>query len=343
MNKYVIDTFENSEEQLNFDLLVLAAGFEERALSFMSSADLSSRTKVVIVGFSNNFEINEEIIKKYLEIAKSKVAEENIFEVKCDTSNPESFRANFTSLIKKMSSDCVDVAVDISGMPSHIIFTVLESIRKSRLYTEQTLIYSSAEKYLPSKEEYDHLVEQQGREIEYLPKSMALEMDENLVFEPFNGYRRNELNSCLFLFAGYEAHRSTGVIDAINPTLTLFVYGNPASPNMDWRTDLSERVHRKFERMLRCAKEYVCTQNVNDSVAILEEYYNYLIDDFDVTIAPLGSKLQTVACFLFWERYPEIRVTFPLPIGYDPAQSPVGFDKTFILKIPSRLGFQKED
>jgi hypothetical protein len=164
-------------------------------------------------------------------------------------------------------------------------------------------------------------------------------MSENLIFEPFSGYRSGGTKSCLALFAGYEAHRSTGVVDAINPTILLLMYGQPADGNLDWREGLSRRLHHKFEKTRQCAVEVVPTWDVNVCVSKLEEYYNFLIDDYDLTVSAICSKMQTVASFLFWERYPEVQVTFPLPIGYDPERCPRGVDATYVLELPGRLTF----
>ncbi len=48
--------------------------------------------------------------------------------------------------------------------------------------------------------------------------------------------------------------------------------------------------------------------------------------------------MNSVAAYMFWERYGEVQLTFPLPIGYDPENGPSGVDKTYCLELRARRG-----
>ena len=75
-----------------------------------------------------------------------------------------------------------------------------------------------------------------------------------------------------------------------------------------------------------------------EAIDVLEKYYSYLTDEYDLVISPICSKMNSVAAYLFWERYGEVQLTFPLPIGYDPKNSPTGVERTFCLDLPPRRG-----
>lgn len=329
--------FESGSDEI--DLIVVASGFEDRAFAFLDNVKISPAVKIVLIEFSNNLEINKRISKKFRAKAIEKVGQENVETVTFKKEKTADFARKFREKILQLSIGSSNTHIDISGMPTHLIFCVLNCVRSLQLYADQIIIYTSAKDYFPTHDEYIKISEQQEGEIEYLPKSMALEMAENLAFEPFSGYRNSDTNSCLILFAGYEAHRSTGVVEATNPTLILLVYGAPPAEEISWRTELSKRLHQKFENMMRCSTETISTQNISDTIDLLDEYYNFLIDDYDVTLAPLGSKLQTVGAYLYWERYPEIQINFPIPIGYDPTRCPTGVDVTYYASLPGRLSF----
>jgi len=173
-------------------------------------------------------------------------------------------------------------------------------------------------------------------EIELLPRAMALEMSENLVLDPFSGYRSHNARSALAIFAGYEAHRSTGVVEAVNPALLLLLYGNPGDPRLGWRLDLSRKLHRKFERSRPTAVEIVSTLQYTEGLCILEAYYQFLIDDYDLGLSPISSKMHVLATYLFWERHKEVQLTFPLPIGYNPENRPKGVAVTYSVVLPPR-------
>jgi len=51
-----------------------------------------------------------------------------------------------------------------------------------------------------------------------------------------------------------------------------------------------------------------------------------------------------VAAYLFWERYGEVRLTFPIPIRYEPANAPQGAGETYQLFLdPRRTLFKSEN
>jgi hypothetical protein len=329
--------FESGSDEV--ELIVLASGFEDRAFAFLKNVQVGPSVKILLIEFANGLDINENISAKFRSEAYKKVGEDNVEIVEFKRENIAAFTKKFREKMLELSIGSSNTSIDISGMPTHLIFCVLNCVRSLQLYADQTIVYTSAQDYFPTRQEYIDLSDQQEGEIEYLPKSMALEMAENLVYEPFSGYRNSDTNSCLILFAGYEAHRSTGVVEAINPTLLLLVYGEPPSEDISWRTELSKRLHQKFENMMRCSTETISTQNVSDTIELLDTYYDFLIDDYDVTLAPLGSKLQTIGTYLFWERYPEIQINFPIPIGYDPSRRPIGVDTTYFTTLPGRLSF----
>ena len=118
------------------------------------------------------------------------------------------------------------------------------------------------------------------------------------------------------------------MVEETNPSLLLLLYGRPGDESLGWRLDLSRRLHRKFET--------VSTLRFEETMAALERYYDYLIDDYDLALAPLGSKMQTVAAYLFWERYSETQLMFPTPIGYDPGRSPKGAGTTYATTLEPR-------
>ncbi|MBY2937190.1 hypothetical protein [Rhizobium leguminosarum] len=339
MMRDLIPTPIDAASTIDVDLLVLAAGFEDRANALVTRANFKPDTHVVLVVFDNGIESNSRTNADYERVVAQRFSANLVHKVVLSQNEVVRFKANIRSIFGSLPDSVARIGIDVSGMPAYAIFAVLNEARAARPYHDQLILYTSASEYTPSREEYHQLVAKQGAEIEYIPKSMALEMDRNLIYDPFAGYRSGDRSSCLALFAGYELHRSTGVIDAVNPTVLLLVYGQPAGENLEWRLDLSRRLHHKFETTRRCATEKCSTQSIVENVELLERYYDYIIDDYDLTIAPICSKMQTIATYIFWEKYPEVQVTFPLPIGYDPARRPRGIASTYAVKLPGRLAF----
>lgn len=140
--------------------------------------------------------------------------------------------------------------------------------------------------------------------------------------------------TCLVVFAGYEAHRSLGVVDELNPSKLVLVFGRPDREDLGWRLGWSEEIHGELKKTRPTAKEIVSTLDPMESVRLLSTYYDYLFADHNVAVAPICSKMQCVGCYLFWERFRDVQLVFPLPITYLPKEFSMGVGRTFLFELP---------
>jgi hypothetical protein len=321
---------------MELDGVVLAAGFEDRAFAMLERGQFRPDAHCVLIRFVNATPGNDIVFNKYWQTALDRFPESSIHVVDLPHDNPASMERDLGQLLGQLPRAARHLGVDISGLPAYGTCMALKALRTFRAENPLTVIYTAATEYNPSRAEYEELISVSGEEIELIPHSMALEMDQNLQLDSFAGYRSQNAKTCLAILAGYEAHRANGVVEGTNPALLLLLYGRPGDETLDWRLDLSRRLHRKFERGRRTATEIVSTLQFEETVATLERYYDYLIDDYDLALAPIGSKMQTLAAYLFWERYRETQLMFPTPIGYDPARSPKGAGTTYATTLEPR-------
>ena len=121
-----------------------------------------------------------------------------------------------------------------------------------------------------------------------------------------------------------------GAIESINPSALLLLYGSPGNDEIKWRLELSKDLHRRFETTRKTAVEVVSTLNPQEALDTLEEYYDYLFEDYDFTVSPVCSKMQAVAVYLFWEKYKEVQLVFPMPLGYSTDRKPKGVSDTYL-------------
>ena len=319
------------------DILVVAAGFEDRALQMLKTAEFAADACCIILKYRNRLRENEEAFAKYQELAHEKFGLKRTFIIETGLDDIDCFSARLSGLLNDLPRSLYRSAIDVSGCTAYLICLVIKCLRERFPFGSQKVFYTSAKNYLPTSEEYEGMrAKAGGEDIKSLPRSMALEMSRNLVIDEFAGHRSRDARSCLVIFAGYEIHRSSGVIDAVNPALLLLLYGRPGSLGLEWRTELSRQLHRHFENTRRTAIEVVSTLDPLEALALLERYYAFLTDEYDLVISPICSKMNSVAAYLFWERYGEVQLTFPLPIGYDPKNGPTGVDTTYCLDLRPR-------
>ncbi|MGX1928339.1 hypothetical protein [Flagellimonas sp. 2504JD4-2] len=330
------EEFKYSHEDLDCDLLVVAAGFEDRAFRFISEIRVRKDAYCLLIGYRNGIENNSEIHKKYKARIEKLFQKSNVLNVQIAENGLQKVEKDLTRKLYSLPTRINNIWIDISGLPTYGICAALNALRTFYPNNFLNVIYTEAKSYHPEKKEYDRLLKESNGNIEFLPKSMALEMSEVLMLESFSGHRSEEGRSCLAIFCGYEVHRSAGVIESINPSLLLLLHGKPGNNSLTWRLDLAKQLHNKFEGTRKSAIEEVSTLNPFESVKILKEYYQYLFEDYDFTISPVCSKMQVVGMFLFWEEYREVQLVFPLPIGYSIEHQPVGFGKSYVTILKPR-------
>lgn len=328
VNQFLVDS----------EVFILAAGFEKRAIQFLKHANFKDNATAIFISYNNHTEGNSEVREEYLNLLKTKFSEENIEEIVLKNFEAKKLGNDVVASLGKVPGYKSGVAIDISGMPSFAMFAVLNAIREIRPYENQNVLYTAAREYRPTYSEYQEITAAIDlRSMGDFNKTMAKEMLENVTFSPFAGHRSNDGDTCLAIFAGYEPHRATGVLEEINPSLLLMIYADPLDESLKWREDLSRVLHKKFEDTRRCAVECVPSHDLQKSLDILRMYYDFLIDEFDFTIAPLCSKVQSLAVLLFWEQYREVKINFPVPIGYNPSNAPIGIGASFQLNLSGRV------
>lgn len=338
-----VETFEYNDKFFECDLLILSAGFEDRSFEFISKVKLKESTYVILIGFENDIVSNDETYQKYYSLINSYVSSANIFKSSIIQDNPRLFSTSLSEALMTIPRKVNNICIDISGMPTHSICMTFKAVRDFRPNHRQKIIYTSAKEYHPTKEEYSKLKQRQKEGVEYMPSSLSKEMSQNLILNCFSGQRTNEGQSCLVLFAGYEVHRSAGVIDNVNPSMLLLLYGKPEGEGLQWRLELSQELHRKFETSRKSGVEVVSTLNIQESLDYLDEYYEYLYDSYDLTIAPVCSKMHAVASYLFWEVYREVQLIFPLPVGYLTEKRAMHVDKTYQMSLQPRNSIYRFD
>jgi len=196
-------------------------------------------------------------------------------------------------------------------------------------------VYTAANEYYPTEKEFRSSVNPQGRiDSLSLPDSLTYEAADNLILNVFSGFSVRQERTCLVLFAGFEKHRSVAAIESCNPSRLLVVYARSAETSLSWREDLSRQLHADLLPGVERAEEALLTTQVADVCEVLELYYSMVYDDMAVVLAPLNSKLHTIACYLFWELYRDVQLSFPLPVRYIPARSSRGVGRTYRVELP---------
>ncbi|MBT3055801.1 MAG: hypothetical protein KME69_13120 [Candidatus Thiodiazotropha sp. (ex Codakia orbicularis)] len=325
-----------SQEEDDCALVVITSGFEDRAKNILTKLNLRKHNIIVLIYYKSKVKENNEAHRWFKDYLLDNNYTKKILEIPFSITSARDFEREFSNKLRNITpKHGKTIYFDVSGLPMHGMCIVMKSLRDVFPYHGIKILYTTAEDYFPTKSEYEKIAKREvGNAIDLIPPSMSTEMSDNLILDSFSGFRSKEISTCLLVFAGYEVHRAEGAVDHVNPSKLVLVYGRPGDEKLKWRLEMSERSHRNLQKSRVTSIEQVSTLDIGESIELIEEYYNMLFDDHNLVIAPICSKMQTIASYLLWEKYRDIQLVFPLPIKYLPSRFSKGIAISYEAYIP---------
>lgn len=315
-------------------LLIVCPGFEDRSIASLSRLPLQRVANVCMLVYDPSLPENEVPLQLAFERLTPFREAGRLFISRFALDAAANSGRVFTELLKSLAVPAGEIWVDVSGMTMFAICQALYAARAVFPLRRVRVIYTEAGEYYPTRKQFEKVRKQLASDPTVLPKSLSEEMAETLILDTFTGFSLKESPTCLFLFAGYELHRSIGVVDHTNPGKLVLIYGEPEREELKWRVELARLLHSAFISTRETAEAVVSTLRVGDSVALLREYYAMLYDDHNIAIAPICGKMQAVSAFLFWEECPDVQLIFTRPVRYVPNHYSKGVGHTFQFLLP---------
>ena len=204
-----------------------------------------------------------------------------------DAARPDEYLERLKRILYRWRPDTKgEVWVDISALPMQGICATLAAVREVLPGVTCQVVYTEAEAYYPTEEQ---VTEDAGGKRPLV--ALSKEMSTNLIPKRFGG-SSSDVSTCLVVFAGYEAHRSLGVVDELNPSKLVLVFGRPERRELEWRLSWSQGIHGLLRKARPTADEIVSTLDPMESLALLNRYYDYLFADHNVAVSPICSVSQ---------------------------------------------------
>jgi hypothetical protein len=309
--------------------VVAAAGFEDRimALPAVLSGSKARIQHAIILDYPNQ-KLNEPLRTKFIS-ALSKIA-----------GSVELIRIlpDWTINKWKPPKPGTPVIVDVTGMNRAVMFEALAALHDTGETPD--VAYTEAEQYYPLKRAYDLLTKDCAPEkafSRYLreeKKHFAYSYDSRLgISRRFAGRPEPGKPFMLIGFFAFKRSRLQTVLQSLELEKKVFILGEPVRSDLKWRTHCME-----------IANWDLLMKNI-DSVQPLTtldpfEVYNYLESAtyenndyarYNIMVAPLGSKMQTLGCYLFVRRHAEVTVLFSHPRAFFPKRFSTGYRETFFI------------
>ena len=329
-----VEKFDQSGYCSNIDFFVSALGFEERCLKVPSLiGKLAKNTGIIHPG--TNVEDNE----RNLTNLKALLSHSNVA--------PTSFDGESISVCSKfrewVSSDTISphIALDLTVMPSRVMLPIVSAIME--LGGALTVFYTMAKRYLPDKEDFE-----KNRAFYCSISDITTEEGVKCITPSVThtGQHLDPLPACIVLFPNFRRERTRAVIASIDESLLdksneqlVWLLTKPFTNDFTWRLQATRIVNSIKESDKSFAVEAV---DYRDTMSHLEMIYANYWKTHNISISPLGTKMQRFGAALFNFSRPSTRLVYANPRRYSPGKWSSGIGTVYSVTFPSIAQLRNE-
>jgi hypothetical protein len=282
-----------------FRLVMLSASYEDRCRAIIGTLPDSYRADAVRVYFNHEFLVGA---------AKDKVAS-NLAELlnygNALSENVERVEGSWLDATRQLSAirgglscipddRCVEAVVDATTFTRESLIVTCGLLRHSGRDPRIKTTYSAA-----------------LRHGDWLSKHFRTVR--NIMGYP--GMQRPALRTTLVILSGFEPERATHLIDEHEPARVLLGYGNPPTVPA-----FLER--NKSEQTLILARQNVSqfefpATSIQACLDTLEAVLGPSLESENIILAPMNTKLSSLACMVFADRHSQVQLTYCVPGEYN--------------------------
>ena len=302
------------------DIVIHAPGFEDRTMAIASSLRSSENGHGILLKYLPHKADNRlHEVRNALQDLRIHVGNEDVLEY--NRFMPGDFE---TRLGERIREHCSRRAiVDISTMSKLAIILVLHVCKKCDLPVR--ILYSEAEKYRPTEEEY--LLAKERNEIHRPSLQVFTGLHRVVRVASIASVAMQGQPTAALVFMSFNNVLTQVLLNTVYPSRLFLINGRP--PVHSWREAatawIHEQVRHEWEDDNPVERDEfgnivpvraVSTLDYRETVSLLLDLYWELSMNHRILLAPAGSKLQAVGSYIVKALHPDIQIEYPSPEGF---------------------------
>jgi hypothetical protein len=308
------------------DTVVHAPGFEDRTMAISETVTAVRGARAVLLDyrpFNSRNRLSD--VRRALSGSGIEIDDRDVLEY--DRFSPDDFEGRLSARL--VANRTRHVVIDISTMSKLAIMLVLRVCQNLRLETE--ILYSEANLYGPTEEEFEHARE--NKEIHRPTLHVFTGVYGVVRVDSLASVAMQGQPTAAIVFMSFNDALTQTLLNTVYPGRLFLINGRP--PLHSWRESATAWVHDQVRREweednpvekgggagLPMPSRVASTLDYRESVRLLVELYWQLSASHRILLAPSGSKLQAVACYLVKSLHPDIHIEYPSPEGFKPEYS----------------------
>lgn len=303
------------------DTIIHAPGFEDRTMAIADSITTTERARAVLLDYlpynpKNRLrEVRDAITARGVEVGEDDILRYNRFD-------PGDFEARLQAQLR--AHQARRVILDISSMSKLAIMLVLNTCRV--LDVEVSILYAEAKSYAPTKEHFESAKEK--KEIHRPTLQVYTGVHGVVRVDSLASVAMQGQPTAALVFMSFNDVLTQVLLNTVYPSRLLLINGRP--PVHRWREAATAWIHDQVRREWQydnpvepgveygvpLPKRATSTLDYRETVSLLLELYWDLSPKHRILLAPAGSKMQAIGCYLVKALHPDIHVEYPSPEGF---------------------------
>ena len=320
------------------DVVIHAPGFEDRTMAVADVTVSGASVAAILLDYrpvnpkNRLLEVRNALVAQGVAITDDDVIVYDRFE-------PGGFEAHLRTRL--LSLGARRVVVDVSTMSKLAIMLVLNVC--CGLEVAVRVFYAEAHEYGPSEAEFQEA-----------KKVGAIHRPTLQVFTGVHGVVRVDSLASVamqgqptaaLVFMSFNDALTQVLLNTVYPGRLFLINSRP--PTHSWREEATAWIHDQVRREWgkdnpvegTLPTRVVSTLDYRETVELLLQLYWQLSADHRVLLAPAGSKMQAIGCYLVRALHADIHVEYPSPDGFS-AEYSTGIGRRWVLDLghlPKRL------
>ena len=323
------------------ELLIHSPGFEDRTMAVTNAIVPRAGSKCILIEYvphnqeNRLADVRSALFAKGITTTQDDILAYNRFD-------PGDFELRLEERI--IHHGVIGVTVNISSMSKLAILLILGVCYKLRVSVK--VFYAEATAYGPTQTEFEEA--QKRNEIQRPTLQVYTGVHGVVRINSLASVAMQGQPTAAIVFMSFNNALTQVLLNTVYPSRLLLVNSRP--PVHRWRETATAWIHDQVRREWEhdnpltydqeqdkwLPERVVSTLQYDESVAALIESYWELSAKNRILLAPSGSKMQTVGCYIVKALHPDIHIEYPSPEGFAREYSS-GIGKTWLVDFGNLL------
>lgn len=303
------------------DIVIHAPGFEDRTMAVAGALVPSPLARAILLDYvpfnprNRLSDVREALLARGVEVADEDILKYNRFD-------PGDFETRLQARL--LLHGARRAVVDISTMSKLEIMLVLNVCYGVDLSVR--ILYTEADTYGPSQKEFESAKDK--NEIHRPTLQVFTGVHGVVRVDSLASVAMQGQPTAALVFMSFNDALTQILLNTVYPGRLFLINGHP--PVHSWREEATAWIHDQVRRewtednpvhaadagRVQMPKRVVSTLDYRETVSLLLQLYWELSASHRILLAPAGSKLQAVGCYLVKALHPDIHIEYPSPEGF---------------------------